>query len=441
MTTLDRALNWRPSTPFFYGWLILGMCALGAFAATSIAGVVLGGIQGLIVEDTGWKRSTIGLAAAVGVWGSGLSAPWLGQLADRYGPRLLMPLGTLLLGLCLLVLGSSQSIWLFFLLAVLARAISQPLLIGVVPRTVAVHFFRRQRNTALACIGMFRPLSAAVLIQVIAAIALAYDWRVAFRCIGILSVLLTVPMLLIIRRRPEDVGLQPDGERGSSRVEVQRDREPATGSALTAPAWTARDALRTRAFWLIAITTFLSVTSESAIGFNLVPYLHEKANLSTVQAARILSLSTLLAITSLAWGYVADKFSPRRCMIGAMLCGAGMVLSLFTVRSLLPAYLCGIAWGVLNSAQVLIYMLLAQYFGQSSYGAITGVLRPFEAGGLGLGQSLGAILYDVTGSYSGLLSVALGAHLLAALLLFLVRAPQAPKPANRSNAVSTDPLV
>jgi hypothetical protein len=88
----------------------------------------------------------------------------------------------------------------------------------------------------------------------------------------------------------------------------------------------------------------------------------------------------------------------------------------------------------LSSAQVLIYMLLAQYFGQSSYGSITGALRPFEAGGLGLGQSLGAILYDVTGSYNGLLSVALGAHLVAALLMGLTRAPQAPKPAARGNA-------
>jgi len=435
MTTLDRALNWRPSTPFFYGWLVLGVCAMGAFAATSVAGVVLGGIQGLIVEGTGWKRSTIGLTAAVGVWGSGLSAPCLGQLADRYGPRLLMPLGTLLLGLALLALGGVHSVWIFFLLAVLARAISQPLLLGVVPRTVAVHFFRRKRNMALACIGMFRPLSAAVLIQLIAVIALAYDWRVAFQCIGILSLLFTLPMLLIIRRRPEDIGLQPDGEPDAGRVDVQRDRVLATGSAPTAHAWSAREALRTQAFWLIAMTTFLSVTSEAAIGFNMVPYLHEQANLSTVQAARILSLSTLLAITSLGWGYMADKFNPRRCMIVAMLCAAGIVWFLFTVRSVLPAYLCGIAWGVINSAQVLIYMLLAQYFGQSSYGAITGALRPFEAGGLGLGQSLGAILYDVTGSYRGLLWVALVAHLLAALLMLLARAPETPRPASRRDPI------
>ncbi len=74
MTVLQAALNWRPRTPFFYGWLVLGVGALGAFVATSIAGVVLGGIQGFIFEETGWTRSTIGLAAAAGVWGSGLLA-------------------------------------------------------------------------------------------------------------------------------------------------------------------------------------------------------------------------------------------------------------------------------------------------------------------------------------------------------------------------------
>ncbi|WP_179137315.1 hypothetical protein [Candidatus Entotheonella palauensis] len=80
MTTLTAALHWRPHPPFFYGWLVLGTGALGAFVATSIAGVVLGGIQDLIVEETGWNRSTIGLAAAVGcgdpAWWRHLSGAW-----------------------------------------------------------------------------------------------------------------------------------------------------------------------------------------------------------------------------------------------------------------------------------------------------------------------------------------------------------------------------
>lgn len=113
-------------------------------------------------------------------------------------------------------------------------------------------------------------------------------------------------------------------------------------------------------------------------------------------------------------------------MIGAMLGAVGIVSFLFAVDSLVSAYVFGITWGVLSSSQVLISMILARYFGPSAYGAISGALRPFEAGGLGLGQSLGAVLHDVTGSYRGLILTALGAHLLAAVFMFLARAPKTP---------------
>jgi predicted MFS family arabinose efflux permease len=176
----------------------------------------------------------------------------------------------------------------------------------------------------------------------------------------------------------------------------------------------------------VAVTTFLSVTSSSAIGFNMVPYLHDQAHLSRAQAAAVLSVSTLCALTNLLWSAVADRWTPRRCMIGAILGAAGLVLFLTTVHSLGAAYAFGILWGTFSSAQVLIYMILVHDFGPTSYGTIAGILRPFEAGGLGLGQSLGAALYDVTGSYSGLLGVSLGAYLLAALLLGLARPPTAP---------------
>jgi MFS family permease len=98
MTALEAVVTWRPRPPFFYGWLVLGVGALGAFVATTIAGAVLGGIQEFIIADTGWSRSALGLAAALGVWGSGLVAPVMGYWADRYGPRRLMALGTLGLG-------------------------------------------------------------------------------------------------------------------------------------------------------------------------------------------------------------------------------------------------------------------------------------------------------------------------------------------------------
>jgi hypothetical protein len=101
------------------------------------------------------------------------------------------------------------------------------------------------------------------------------------------------------------------------------------------------------------------------------------------------------------------------------------VLFLTTVQSLSAALSFAILWGTVSSAQVLVSMILAHDFGSASYGTIAGVLRPFEAGGLGLGQSLGAALYDLTGSYTGLLMVSLGSYLLAALLVGLARPPTA----------------
>ena len=104
---------------------------------------------------------------------SGLVAPFVGRLADRYGARWLIPSGTLILGVCLFSFIWIHSVWQFFVIAIFARAISQPLLIGIVPRTVAVNFFRRRRNLALALTGMFRPISGTINIQLFALAALA----------------------------------------------------------------------------------------------------------------------------------------------------------------------------------------------------------------------------------------------------------------------------
>jgi MFS family permease len=112
-------------------------------------------------------------------------------------------------------------------------------------------------------------------------------------------------------------------------------------------------------------------------------------------------------------------------MVGAMLSATGIILYLLTVNSLLSAYIFGALWGVFQSSlEVLVYTLLAGYFGRASYGAIAGALRPFEAGGLGLGQILGPVIYDTTGSYTGLILSSVGFYLLGALLILLARPPE-----------------
>ena len=407
--------------------------ATGAFVATSIAGVVLGGIQYFIFEDTGWNRSNIGVAAAAGVWCSGVVAPFAGRLTDKHGPRTLMPLGAIFLGLMLFGLGWFHSLKYFYFATITARAVSQPILIGVVPRTLAVNFFLKRRNTALALTGMFRPISGAIIVQIVSLFASTYGWRSAFSFLGIFSVALSLPMILIIRRRPEDLGLLPDGVRHEVRdsnetvlpesADLEQEKSRVTNYEQSS--WTGREVLRTPAFWLVALTVMCSITGSSAIGFSMVPYLAEEANLPASVAVGVLSLSTFLSLSNLAWGYVADKISPRWSMIIALTGSGGVILYLFLVNSIISAYAFGLCWGIIHSSlEVIVYMILAQYFGRVSYGVIAGSLRPFEAAGLGLGQILGPLMYDLLGNYSSMIIMSGGLQLVAAFFIFLARPPR-----------------
>ena len=389
----------------------------------------------MISEEMNWSRSAIGITAAAGVWGSGLIAPFIGRLADRHGPRWLMPIGTVVLGGCLYALGGVTTIWQFFLFAVIGRAISQPLLIGLVPRTVAVNFFDRRRNLALAFSGLFRPFTSAINIQIISNVAVARGWRTSFRYLGVVSLVLSIPLIIVVRRRPEDIGLLPDG---AAPIDSSTMENRACGSripprpATTQVDWTAKEVMKTRTFWLIALASLVSVTAGSGIGFNMVPYFHESANLSTPQAAGVLSVSTFLSLASLGWGALADKFTPRLCIIAAMAGATMATLYLLTVSNLATAYLFGVGWGLVSAgSDILIYMVLAQYFGRNAYGTISGMLRPFEAGGLGLGMTLGTLTYDLTRSYKWLILGSVAAHAVAAVLVFLAKQPAEPQRASR----------
>ena len=117
----------------------------------------------------------------------------------------------------------------------------------------------------------------------------------------------------------------------------------------------------------------------------------------------------------------------------ALALSAAAALALLGVDSLLTAYVFGVLWGLFHGGlEVLMYILLADYFGRASYGTIAGTLRPFEAGGLGVGQLVGPIIYDFTGSYTLLILFSAGFLALSAALMLLTRRPVGPAPATVS---------
>ena len=379
----------------------------------------------------GWTRSTIALAATLGTWASGLLSPIVGTLADKYGPRWLMPTGLIIAGLAFFFLSGAHSVFQFYVAYIIGRAISNPVLIGIVPRTIAVNFFRRKRNIVVAISSTIRPVTGAINIMLFSLIANRSGWRIGFQYLGVLSFLLVIPLLWLLRRRPEDIGMLPDGLKpvvhvNSSRTEVTDPRQDQNVADLPEISWTVKEAFRTRTLWCIVFTACIGTVASSSVGFSLKPYLLE-VSISQTQSAAVLSLGTVLALGNVGWGLLADHITPRRCLILALIIAASMDIFLVYVDTLPTAYAFAIIWGVSSgSIGSLEHMMLAQYYGRNSYGSILGSFGPLQTLALGLGPGLGALIRDVSGSYNMLFISMAFLYVSAVGLIFFAKEPKLP---------------
>ena len=424
MELFKKATSWTPKTTIYYGWIVIAVGALGTYASSGSAQVTLAGIQTLIFEDTGWDRSTIALGITIGTWVAGLLTPVFGKIADTHGPRLAMPLTSLIVGVCFYWIGGMSAIWHFYAAYIIARGLGNPVLIGVMPRTVAVNFFDRKRNLALGIVSMARPCFGAINVQLITFISTWSSWRTAYKLLGIYSILLTVPLSLFIRKDPESIGLLPDGEEPKlSNQESFIKSETVTD--VDKHIWSAGDAAKTFTLWAIVSAEFLIILTSGTIGFQLVPYLHE-SGLPISMAALAWTISTLLnAFSNPIWGFLSDIYSPRKLVLSAMpICL--VVTSIFLlIDGGYPGFACVVIWGgATGGLNVLGGMIIANYFGRHSFGSISGIMGPFQIIGLGLGPIIGAIMYDATGGYMRLFEFAILAYLAATILFFFARPPK-----------------
>ena len=424
MELFKRATSWTPKTTIYYGWIVIAVGALGTYASSGSAQVTLAGIQTLIFEDTGWDRSTIALGITIGTWVAGLLTPVFGKIADTHGPRLAMPLTSLIVGVCFYWIGGMSAIWHFYVAYIIARGLGNPVLIGVMPRTVAVNFFDRKRNLALGIVSMARPCFGAINVQLITLISTWSSWRTAYKLLGVYSILLTIPLSLFIRKDPESIGLLPDGEKPklSNQESFLKSEEVAD---IDKHIWSAREAAKTFTLWAIVSAEFLIILTSGTIGFQLVPYLHE-SGLPISMAALAWTISTLLnAFSNPIWGFLSDIYSPRKLVLSAMpICL--VVTSIFLlIDGGYPGFACVVIWGAASGGlNVLGGMIIANYFGRHSFGSISGIMGPFQIIGLGLGPIIGAIMYDATGGYMYLFAFAIITYIAATILFFFAKPPK-----------------
>ena len=416
----------------FYGWYVLGVAMLGAFLAAGTSQLFMSILLKPLAEDFGQSRSAIAAVVTIGSTCAGLLSPVVGRLADRYGPRPLSTLGALLVGVLFLILATVHELWQFYVVHIIARTASTGSLAGVVPMTAAANWFRRLRGRAMGLIAMATPLGGAALSAIGQLILEAHGWRAVFATFGAaMLVLFVIPAALVLRRRPEDMGLLPDGATAPAAVgamSAARAPEPEFG-------WTFGEAVRTRALWLIVAAGTIGALVNAAVGFHQVAYYTDIGIAATAAALSLSVYAFSGAMANGLWGLLTERFSERFLAMLASTVTTVAILYLFTVRSVPGALVFAVVFGITSRGEsTLLSMLLAQYYGRHAYGAINGFVHPFLLIGLGLGPLVAAISFDLTGSYQIVFICSALGSLVAAGLYWLARRPPLPARALRPRA-------
>ncbi|MBI2886164.1 MAG: MFS transporter [Chloroflexi bacterium] len=424
--TLAPAMGPPITTPFFYGWLVLAMAMVSAFLAAGSSQLFMGIMLKPMSEEMGWSRTLVSGAVTAGTFAGGFLSPLVGALADRHGPRILMPLGACVVSLALLALSGVDSLLQFYLAYVVARSVATVCLGGVVPLTTVTNWFFRMRGRALGLVAMALPLGGSLLALAGAQIMALDSWRTVFLVFAaVTAVVVVVPSYCIMRRRPEDMGLLPDGARSEGATpHAPQHGEPGPSSEYS---FTLGESLRTRTLWLLIVSMVLDILANGAVGFHQVAY-YSDIGLSPAVAAAALSVYGLAgALSSGFWGFLIERMSPRALLALVMLLAALASGLLLVVNSDATALGVSALYGFAARGEgPLLNMILARYYGRDSFGAISGFTTPFLMLGLGLGPLVGSLTFDLTGTYQGAFAAFAAIYVLTAGFTYLATAPRLP---------------
>jgi len=372
-----------------YGWVmvIMAACIMAVQAPVFYA---FGIFLVPLTAEFNWERGALSGAFSMAMLLSGLFSIISGRLSDKYGPRILVTIGGLSLGVGFLLMSQINSLWQAYLVWGLFMGIGSSCcwipIVSTIPR-----WFTKKRGIAIGIAvagpglgGIISPTLAQWLIS-------TYDWRQSYLILGLIAFIVVIPLAQFMKHSPQRVGLKPYGE-----DETVKDERPLVTGGLSLT-----QAIKTSRFWIFGSMLSLFFFSEGATIVHITPHAINIGILVIMAASVTSIIAGGSVIGRLSMGFISDKVGGRLVLIACISLATLALLWLLFAEEIWMLYVFAIIFGLAYGGIVVLQTVIsAELFGLSSLGTILGGLMLFTTVGMALGPPLAGAIFDVTGDYS-----------------------------------------
>jgi len=409
-----------PRLPFFYGWVMVAVAfvtmGIGVNARTAFSLLFPP-----IIDEFGWERGVTAGAFSFGFLVSAVLTPTLGRMMDRAGPRAVMELGVGLMGAGLLLAPLTSEPWhLYLTLGVLVGGGS--VCLGYSGQSLFLpYWFVRRRGLAMGLAFAGVGVGSIAMLPALQLLIERTGWRTACLAMGMLILVVLAPINLLLRKQPQDVGLQPDGDPAPASVSAQQ-ASNVVDAAWAAIDWTLGRAMRTARFCWIALGYFCGLYAWYAVQVHQTKYLVE-IGFSSIVAAWALGFVSLAGIPGqIALGHLSDRIGREWVWavgcLGFAVCYVALIL-LQQSPTMPLLYLMIAAQGALGYGLTsVIGAVVAEIFQGKHYGSIFGTLMLAAIAGGAVGPWVTGALHDALGSYTLAFWIGVGLSGLSALAIW-----------------------
>lgn len=409
----------QKQSKWFYGWTIVVVISIISFAGGVETNPVLGVFQIPMTNEFGWSRSLYTMPMSIGSFLGGIGGLIIGPIMDKHGARWVMGIAILIMGLTFILMGFVENISHHFILQILGRTVIASTFFMVVG-VVIPKWFITMRGRAIAFANLGQRIGQ-IAFPVMAERILSFSsWRTAWIAMGFaVWISSLIPTFALLRRKPEDYGLLPDG------FDIRNQSSTPNHSYDSEESFNRRMVLKSSAFYLIAIAVCIQSFVTTTIHFHWFSYLTD-IGISSSAAVISLSISPFVSMPiSIMAGFSAEKIPVQKLMaVSYYFMALSIVLFLYADTNLI-AHLFGFAFGISTGVLFTVMNVVwADYFGRNSIGGIRGLVSPAHMLCNSLGPLMAAWSFDLTGSYNSIFIFSACLSALGGSLLLLAKKPQ-----------------